>query len=153
MFGLVFYLIPWCIRWHNGIERDIRLSEFINDHYSTLQIRKEVSQLLSSLLTKLTALERYEDFLHRINTEAALGEPGASVSWMGSMYLSLKIFFESDHKIFIAYCLTIISRFSDVGSHHVPFSGNVGSAIDTHWAGKTVKNRSRRIRAGAIVHS
>ncbi|XP_021959832.2 ras-GEF domain-containing family member 1B isoform X2 [Folsomia candida] len=40
-------------------------------------IRKEVGNLLSSLLAKLTALERYEDFLHRINTEAALGEPGA----------------------------------------------------------------------------
>jgi len=43
-------------------------------------IRKEVSQLLSSLLAKLTALERYEDFLHRINTEAALGEPATGPS-------------------------------------------------------------------------
>ncbi|CAG7827417.1 unnamed protein product [Allacma fusca] len=38
-------------------------------------IRVEVSQLLTTLLAKLTALEKYEDFLHRINTEAALGDP------------------------------------------------------------------------------
>lgn len=43
------------------------------------QIRNEVSQLLTSLLARLTALERYEDFLARINTEAALGEPITAV--------------------------------------------------------------------------
>ncbi|CAL8114302.1 unnamed protein product [Orchesella dallaii] len=43
-------------------------------------IRNEVSQLLTSLLARLTALERYEDFLHRINTEAALGEPATASS-------------------------------------------------------------------------
>ena len=45
-----------------------------------LQIRKQVSQLLTSLLTRLTALEKYEDFLYRINTEAALAEPLTAVS-------------------------------------------------------------------------
>lgn len=44
-----------------------------------IQIRNEVSQLLTSLLARLTALERYEDFLARINTEAALGEPITAV--------------------------------------------------------------------------
>ncbi|CAG7703894.1 unnamed protein product [Allacma fusca] len=43
-------------------------------------IRNEVSQLLSALLARLTRLEKYEDFLHRINTEAALSVPQTSPS-------------------------------------------------------------------------
>ena len=50
------------------------------------QIRKDVSQLLTSLLTRLTSLEGYEDLLHRINTEAALAEPLTAVSSLLSSF-------------------------------------------------------------------
>ncbi|CAG7786660.1 unnamed protein product [Allacma fusca] len=43
-------------------------------------IRKEVSQLLTCLLARLTALEKYEDFLHRITKEASLNDPLSSPS-------------------------------------------------------------------------
>lgn len=60
-------------------------------------MRKEVSQLLTSLLARLTALERYEDFLQRVNTEAALGEPNTAVSFQKKLrylvsYLSVHMF-------------------------------------------------------------
>lgn len=43
-------------------------------------MREQVSQLLAALLSRLAALEKYEEFLHRITTEATIGEPIAAVS-------------------------------------------------------------------------
>lgn len=45
-----------------------------------VQVREQVSQLLAVLHSRLAALEKYEEFLHRITTEASIGEPIAAVS-------------------------------------------------------------------------
>lgn len=50
------------------------------EHVFFFQVREQVSQLLAALLSRLAALEKYEEFLHRITTEASIGEPIAAVS-------------------------------------------------------------------------
>lgn len=44
------------------------------------QVREQVSQLLADLLSRLAALDKYEEFLHRVTIEASIGEPIAAVS-------------------------------------------------------------------------
>ncbi|ODM94092.1 Ras-GEF domain-containing family member 1B [Orchesella cincta] len=44
------------------------------------EVREQVSQLLAALLSRLAALEKYEEFLHRVTTETSIGEPIAAPS-------------------------------------------------------------------------
>jgi len=81
-----------------------------------------VSHLLTTLLGRLTALERHEAFLHRMTTETALSSPLTAVSptYLSKLSAFFHVFFtDSDKNLRSVTSIRFInSTLSSPNAHH-----------------------------------